>query len=269
MTELAFAVAHNPISDTKTLNIGLVTPLDSPFNLFLNLKQLINPDKRYVYLYIYSMGKRKIILWGVYDKYTKEFIIDSGCKYSTNQLYSMTMEWKNSGYTYIGNSVTNRPYTFINKYLDRPVMTYEEYTKKKFILKYIDETITEEDLIDKYGEEMENMLDMLETMDGVEQLNYISELEEEIKSYEKYINRTDIMKDIRRSVPNAIYDILVILTERFQQTVETGVFNTNEYEETLDRCEYLHQCKGDQCAVYFYGNSDMGYLYEGDPDIFL
>ena len=268
MTEqlLRYAVADNKKQKTQSLNVGLVRELDSPFNLFLNLKQLINPDNRYIYFYIYSMGKRKIILWGVYEKNKKEFIIDTGCKYNTDQLYTMTMKWKANNYTYIGNSVKNRPSTLISKYLNIPTLTYEEYTEFKYIIAYIDDKITDSEFIEKYGEEH---LEVLELMDTIDLLDYREELLHKVTEYDQYINRTDIMYTVQKSLSSEVFDTLVLLTKRFQHIIERGNFNTLDYEKTLKKCRYLDECRGDECAVYFYGNTDLGFLYEEDPDWFL
>ena len=83
------------------INIGVVTPLTSPYNLFLNVKQISDPESELVYFYVYSFGKKKVILWGVYVKNTEEFIIEGGCKYAVKNLNKYLKEWKKRDYSYI------------------------------------------------------------------------------------------------------------------------------------------------------------------------
>ncbi len=35
---------------------------------------------------VHSLGRKKLILWGVYDRERDEIVLDGGCKYRVTQL---------------------------------------------------------------------------------------------------------------------------------------------------------------------------------------
>ena len=93
--------------DDLDLFVGLKSGLDDPFNLFLRVSDLTN-NSSLIYFYAYSLGKKKVAIWGVYDKNNSEFLIDSACKYSPNDLLQIVNTWKKNDYSYFLNSVRNR-----------------------------------------------------------------------------------------------------------------------------------------------------------------
>jgi len=123
------------------MNIGVIAPLEFPFNLFINLKNLLDIDQNFVYFFVYSLVQKRIEIWGVYIKSTQQFLIDGSCKYTTSQLYNMTKTWKNEDYLYIA-----RPFELIGKYTGQEQLTYSEYLKYKFIIGYFKGLITEGEL---------------------------------------------------------------------------------------------------------------------------
>lgn len=94
-------------ADTLDLYVGLKTGLEDPFNMFLKLSD-ITSQKELIYFYAYSMGKKKVVLWGVYNVNTNEFLIDDACRYSPNDLKFMLNNWKEHDYSFYFSSVRNR-----------------------------------------------------------------------------------------------------------------------------------------------------------------
>lgn len=270
--ELIFAIPKQT-SAQENINVGLVPRLTSPFNLFLNLKQLIDPDSRFIYFFIYSMGKQKVILWGVYDKQDQSFHIDSACRYMTRQLSPITMQWIKSGYTYIGNSVVNRPLEILSKMVEGkaslgilnvegPRMDYQEYIQKKYLLAMLKGNISDQEYLDKY-----QVFPKLPE-DDYELAEYADDLERELKKYEKGINRSDITYRFERSIKETLEKII----SRFEDTVSKGDISSERFEAALQECPDLKECNRDineSCSVYFYGNAELDLLYPEDTRVDL
>lgn len=92
-------------TDELDLYVSLRSSLDNPFNVFVRLSDL---DKDMLYFYAYSFGKKKIIIWGVYDKINNEFLIDEACQYNPNELKGILDVWKNNNYKYFFASTKDR-----------------------------------------------------------------------------------------------------------------------------------------------------------------
>lgn len=122
--------------------------------------------------------------------------------------------------------------------------------------------IKAEDIIYKYGEEL---LYEIEDIESDDVLYYLDELETKIAAYEKYINRLDISRDVMKNIPAMVIDTLISLTDRFKVVMENNDF----VQTTSHKCKSLNKCKADECALYFYGDKTLGYLYDEDPDLFL
>lgn len=88
------------------LYVSLNTRLDDPYNLFVRLDDVIN-QKSLIYFYAYSLGKKKIVIWGVYDRNINEFLIDDACKYKLNDLKNILETWKSNQYQFLSASVKN------------------------------------------------------------------------------------------------------------------------------------------------------------------
>ncbi len=93
--------------DNLDLYVGFVTPLNSPFNFFVRKKDLEISDNL-IYFYSYSIGKNKVILWGVYDKDNEEFLLDDNCKYSVSQMKEIVDNINKNGYEYKFSESKNR-----------------------------------------------------------------------------------------------------------------------------------------------------------------
>lgn len=94
--------------DNLDLFIGLVSPINDPFNVFFRLSDIQNSDSTLIYFYTYSLGKAKVILWGVYDVTTNEFLIDSSCKYNVEFLAETIKIWKRNKYDFVASEMRDR-----------------------------------------------------------------------------------------------------------------------------------------------------------------
>lgn len=270
VNEQQLIFAHSTSTTNKRiLNVGLdlkiTNQLDSPFNLFLNFDQLIDDDKRYIYLFIYSMGEKKIAGWGVYDRVATTFELSGNCRYIGPQLYPMTMLWIKEGYKYIGNSVTNRPARLINKYLDQADKAdkadwmQEDYIKSKYLLAYYNKDITEAEIELEYP----GLLEQLPS-DQDELIDYMIELGKKNKKFEETINRTDLNRSALALLKYDKIETLYDITTKFYQYVSKSKISGPGYEKLLQQCPYLDTCKIDSttenCEVYH------GYSHDDDID---
>src|SRR3989337_152650 len=80
--------------ELANLSIGVIHPLEMPYNFFINLNHLMDPDQNLIYFFVTIYGSKKIALWGTYNKRTQEFLFDGGCKYIPWQLSDMIQTWK-------------------------------------------------------------------------------------------------------------------------------------------------------------------------------
>lgn len=179
MQSLIYATVEDPTTQQRSENVGLVQPLESPFNLFLNLNQLRDPYTENVSFFIYSIGARKIIMWGVWNKSTEQFTIDSGCRYRGPQLYGITMYWIKNGYSYVGNTVRNRPQEIVSEQLHGPRVQNEEYIRKRYLLAYLLGEIDEYQYSNKFGQ-LPPLPD-----DDYDRLELATDLQVELKKYER------------------------------------------------------------------------------------
>lgn len=124
--KLAFQAKKNVTEETQDdidLFVGAVSPILDPFNLFLRVKDIEKgSDSEFVYFYVYSIGKSKVILWGIYDKMSEEFQIDDACQYDVKYLSDTLKLWQKNGYKYISNQTKNRfgKKIALNMVYDRP-----------------------------------------------------------------------------------------------------------------------------------------------------
>jgi len=101
--------------DDLDLFVGLRSPLNSPYNIFLRLKDLEN-DSDIIYFYAYSMGTQKVILWGIYEKSSDEFLIDNSCQYNPNDLKYILDTWRNNEYNFFFTAMRNRIVNRVTQY---------------------------------------------------------------------------------------------------------------------------------------------------------
>jgi len=125
MQQQIFQIAK-PIKETTSndqekdqidLFIGVKSPLNDPFNVFFRLRDINDPSSTLIYFYIYSMGKSKAIIWGVYNVLDNTFLIDASCKYDLAQLNEALRSWKTNDYVVVSSEVRNRSVSRIAQYI--------------------------------------------------------------------------------------------------------------------------------------------------------
>ena len=93
--------------DELDLYVGLRTGLDDPFNIFVRVADL-EENRSLLYFYAYSMGKKKVVVWGVFDRENNEFLVDDACQYNVNDLKTIVDSFKDNKYQFFFSSVRDR-----------------------------------------------------------------------------------------------------------------------------------------------------------------
>jgi len=253
-TDLQFA------QHQRNVYIGVVEPLDFPYNLFANVKDILDPDRNLVYCFIYILGAKKIAFWATYNKQEQIFNIAGGCRYKVANMSKMIHTWQDNGNKYMANAVRNRIDDVLAKYTGVERMTYSEYLRLKFIIAYYTKKISLEELEEKYPGELNKFLTEFDKKSGLiggisEDYDlaldkYLENIEDSIINYENTINRVDLEKNLN----DRLYDAVAKITQRFYTTIKAGEFQTDTYYKNLKDCPGLEQCEKDNenCEVYFY-----------------
>ena len=109
------AVDKKRVVDDLDIFVGLHSPLDSPYNIFLRLKD-IETNNSNIYFYGYSMGKQRVIVWGVYDRSGNQFLIDNACKYNPNDLKTIIDTWSQHKYDFFFTAMRDRMSDRLHQY---------------------------------------------------------------------------------------------------------------------------------------------------------
>jgi hypothetical protein len=109
-----------PVTEKKKLDeldiyVGVHSPLADPFNIFFRARDLTNKLPQ-IYFYAYSVGTKKIVMWGIYDASLNEFLVDNACVYHPNNLMTMVEKWKSNAYEFSFSSVRDQIRTRMEKF---------------------------------------------------------------------------------------------------------------------------------------------------------
>lgn len=94
-------------TDQLDLFAGVRSGLDDPYNLFFRVSN-IETESPQIYFYSYSLGKKKVVFWGIYDMDENNFLVDSACRYQPNNLKKMIDTWKSHAFEFYSAGVRDR-----------------------------------------------------------------------------------------------------------------------------------------------------------------
>jgi len=249
-----------------------VNELESPFNLFLRIPDLIDDEKRYIYFLAYSIGKKRVVLWGVYDKRKKEIIIDNACKYAVKNLMGILRQWKFNEYEYTANAVKNqiikRIRLYLSEMLEDPlpdIKTYEDY-------EFFKDKVERAEFYNDYDEELlayfEDKFNVTESNhDYFKKLDeFLGDLLMQIDKYEKELNLKTTDQKLLNKMDKEVRELIEEVVNKFFKELERSKFASKNIMDVISDCPSLDECMSsvfgdDFCAVYFYGDR---YFYEDD-----
>lgn len=133
--------------DNLDIYVGVTTPISAPFNVFVRQDDLMDDDNNYVYFYAYSIGDRRIVLWGVYNKETNKFTIDEQCRWQDRFLTDALKEWAAHNYTFgystTSNKITRRMnLTGLSLTMEEAMSEYTSY-KHVFLAALVDDNVVQ------------------------------------------------------------------------------------------------------------------------------
>jgi hypothetical protein len=245
--------------------IALVQGLDDPFNLFLRWDDLYN-NQPFIYFFAYSLGRQKVMVWGVYHQPTDTFSLDGGCQYRTPQLATIVREWKRQQFNYVANSVRDRIRPLLQSYVggrQSGMLSYEEYVRLKSIIAYFDGTLPEyiikrqfgSNVISDFYDQFEQQSNLKPYQEAYHEMfpQYINQWRRQLDQYERWINRNDISSD----VPVQLRALIQHMSQRFQETIERSSYVTIQ---GLVPCPTILDCtlmSMKECQLYTYGTYDF------------
>ena len=133
------------------LYLGVAHGLTDPFNFFINITD-IQEKHDHIYFFSYSMGKKRVVVWGTYDVSNDKIEIESGCRYDSWKFINYIKIWKEMNYQIYDVLFKNKFATLIDKFSEKQINSTninneEDLRAWKYMLAYFDNNISEEDFI--------------------------------------------------------------------------------------------------------------------------
>ena len=277
------------LTETLDREIGVVGQITDPVNIFFNENDIANADTvDFIYFNVYTLGRKKLVLWGVYDMELDEFHFDNACRYTTPQLMSIVNTWKKNNFMYSSNLVVNRireRFAAYSRAHDEfpDIGTYATYRKLKLLVAYfesvstplssrISSQLTHKDF-EMLDYNFEHWLDtnyqftynpnsQMTIFDDfpVQFKVYLTHLKQRLTKYETKINRHDVEKTQD--------DLVHELTDKFYIFFMDSGYNYTDFVNSLSACPNRQDCQtgqtgqNDHCALYSYGS--YPYIYRND-----
>lgn len=134
--------------------IGMAHGITDPFNLFINVDDIEN-NRDFIYFFSYSMGKKKIVVWGNYELATNKINLQSACRFNSWKYIDYINGWKNMDYQIYDTITVNRFTPLINQYVRGPSDKFDykvinsstDYKAWSYILKAYNSEISEYELL--------------------------------------------------------------------------------------------------------------------------
>lgn len=261
--------------------LGMARGLTDPFNLFVNLTD-IKDNRNLIYFFSYSMGVKKVVVWGTYDRSTDKIDVEAGCRYDTWKYILYSNSWRDMNYQIYTTLTKNKYSALIDKYvgddIDPKIINNETDLKAwKYMLAYFDDNISEDDFLflfdrlntselsynyENYHLGKSPVLDFYELFniddftEGEELNNVKDNIEYTIKYYEQ--NKLNTIDD--RS-PIAIKDLIVRIAELFLDYISRSNYIENESVKYLPICpQKISECDSDrledehdECSIFTFG----------------
>lgn len=184
---------HNQQKDTIENLINLIKPLTDPYFIYINIAQLQDTSSKFIYFYAYRMGREKILLWGSYNRITKNINIAGGCKYNNLALLNSAIKiWNSKGFAYVFGEVKNKSTNLISLYLYLENMTPDQYFKQKNLIALLRNEIDLKDYLSEGGtqEEIEKFKEEINQKAQKEEWNNIDETKDFIlDKYEENLEK--------------------------------------------------------------------------------
>lgn len=255
--------SENTTETIKILDqyVGYAHKLPSSVNLFLNLSDVVDPKVPYIKFMTITLpgegSKEHAITWGVYDKNTSKFIIDTGCNYqSYAKMNEIINNWRKEGYQSAMAVKENKISANFNKYFDSVSFVDNDLFKPKYItddevyravlyfIAYERGEISSEQLLQgakNYYDHINNLAQKLmkgdiEDMSELKRMDFVEELQIQKKMYEDGLNVVSVLNTIEMVLGPYVHKI----TEQFKDTYAKSKFS---FEANLQFCPNMNYCR--------------------------
>lgn len=264
--------------------LGIAHGLADPFNLFINITD-IKENRDLIYFFSYSMGKKKVVVWGVYDKIIDDINIEAGCQFNSWKYISYINTWKEMNYqiftTLAKNKFDEKILKYSNKLNAKKINNETDLKAWKYMMAYFDDNISEDDFIflfdrlntselsysyDNYYQGKSPILDFYDLFnipdlsDSDDISDIIDNIQDEIDDFEKHkLNYID------NRAPRSISGIVMRITELFMDYISRSDYVGSESVRGLRLCpQTINECDIDdledersQCSVFTFGRSSF------------
>ena len=254
MSHLLLTQASNESYDQV---LGIKRKFDDPYNIFISVRSLVDVENNLVNVYVYRIGKEKILYWFYVEKGTLNVTQVNNCKYDMNQLDDLISTWKKNGYVYTANAVTDRASARLRHYLDDQTYDPFYFTGKtysnlpSFHLGSVIDEITYREYKTYLNDEIKNLkiqqkydqlYDKLSLSLTYDEFLHIMEVE--IEKYEKSLNRLDFSAQLSETVRDQAMKIAEVIYDHLDNlgvsTRRCPSFNECLNNEHLELCDAWH-----------------------------
>jgi len=243
--------------------INITKEFSSPIHLYM--------DKTLTYFLIYTIGKEKIIAWGIYKN--DKFIFSDGCKYKLNFLNNYISSWNENDFYILGLAVKNRINSRLNSFLNNKqyIKNYKEYKElflwysikknkldkklKKYLTNNIQNILSRFDIYNDLNNIILNLTTYQLIYDDYQLNQYYDKIKElkvlllknvkkQLDIYEKNINLIEIIK--HSDILNNFYKKIKNINFKFINDCETDKL----------KCDKSDIFSNPKCKVFFHGRFD-------------
>jgi hypothetical protein len=262
--------------------LGIAHGFTDPFNLFINMTD-IEENKDLIYFFSYSMGKKKVVVWGVYDKINDHIEIEAGCQFNSWKYVDYINFWKEMNYkiytTLSKNKFDEKILRYTDKIEGKKINNETDLRAWKYMIAYFDRNISEDDfyfLFDRLNHDelsyyyehylrgdsplldFYELFDIPDLSDEEEVDMIINHIQRQIDDYEKH--KLNYIDD--RS-PKSIKYIVLRITELFVDYISRSDYVGNEGVKALPLCpQTIQECDIDDlederrpCSIFTFGRS--------------
>jgi len=263
---MSLQILQGPTSrQRQTRYVALTTGFDSPFNLYLRLGDLGRVPL--LAFLVYSLGSQAVLAWGHYDTRTQEFQLAQACQARASLLASLNRELPGRGYEYVANSVRDRITALLVE--QPPTLDAETYSKVKYALaveagELSWDTATSVfaplDLEQWWTEWLNEAYPLPAYVLTEEPLAvaaarqaFLAARQAEVAEYEARLNRTDVDREILRSLAKEQATLLLQITQQLPHWLVQSGLNEAGVRANWPLCLARSECETTTavvCEVY-------------------
>jgi hypothetical protein len=257
--------------------LGVHLEVNDPFHLCIPLSELGEENIRVV---IYSIGRKKEVIWGTYNFKSSRFTWYNACKADLTTIGRFLKVWNSANFETVADVVKNRITGAMRELLSQEDgLTKEEYKVLKYLLAYwrnsdnetyvkLEEALNDVDIIKllntlkipvpqiQYTDFVQS--DLPVEIDITKLKKYKDIINKEVLDYETGLNLSNIDRDVLYNIINN-KERLQQLVSDFHNNVQTSIYNTDSFVAALSQCLTQEQCAAagyepDSCSIYEFLN---------------